>query len=71
MGIEAIWKAFIIIIVGGMGSIGGAVLAALLFGFLDSLIMSFGLHHFVIMIDALIMLIVLAFLPQGLLGRET
>ena len=70
MGIEAIWKAFIIVIVGGMGSIGGAVLAALLFGFLDSLIMSFGLHQFVIMIDAVIMLIVLAFLPQGLLGRE-
>jgi branched-subunit amino acid ABC-type transport system permease component len=71
MGIQAIWKAFIIVIVGGMGSIGGAVVASLLFGTLDSLVMTFGLHRFVIMIDTLIMLIVLAFFPQGILGRET
>ena len=71
MGIEAIWKAFIIVIVGGMSSIGGVALAALLFGFLDSLIMTVDLHQFVVMIDALIMLIVLAFRPHGLLGRGT
>jgi branched-chain amino acid transport system permease protein len=70
MGLEAIWKAFIIVIVGGMGSIGGAVVAALLFGCLDSVVMTFGWGQFVIMIDTLIMLIVLAFFPQGLLGRE-
>ena len=70
MGIEVIWKAFIIVVVGGMGSIGGAVLSALLFGVLDSLIIKFGLHQYVTMIDALTMLVVLGFLPQGLLGRE-
>jgi len=70
MGLEAIWKAFIIVIVGGMGSIGGAVVAALLFGSLDTLIMTFGWGQFVIMLDTLIMLLVLAFFPQGLLGRE-
>jgi branched-chain amino acid transport system permease protein len=70
MGFVAMWKATVIIVVGGMGSIGGAILAALLFGTLDSLIMTFGLHKFVVMIDALILLIVLAFRPQGLLGRE-
>lgn len=70
MGLRAIWKAFIIIIVGGTGSVGGAALAALLFGFLDNLIMDLGLHRFLTMIDVLIMLFVLAFKPQGLLGRE-
>jgi branched-chain amino acid transport system permease protein len=70
MGIEAIWKAFILIIVGGTGSVGGAGLAAVLFGFLDNLVMELGLHRFLHMIDVLIMLVVLAFRPQGLLGRE-
>ncbi|MEW5725510.1 MAG: branched-chain amino acid ABC transporter permease [Thermodesulfobacteriota bacterium] len=70
MGLRAIWKAFIIIIVGGTGSLGGAALAALLFGFLDNIIMELGLHRFLTMIDVLIMLLVLAFRPQGILGRE-
>lgn len=70
MGLEAIWKAFIIVIVGGLGSIGGAILAAIFFGFIDSITITFGLGQFAIMIDTIIMLIVLAFFPQGLLGRE-
>jgi branched-chain amino acid transport system permease protein len=70
MGHVAIWKSFMIIIVGGMGSISGAILAALLFAFIDSSMMTYGLHRYVVMVDALIMLTVLAFRPVGLLGRE-
>lgn len=65
-----IWKAFIIVIVGGMGSIGGTIAASLLFGFLDSSIFMLGAPEFIIMIDVLIMLVILALRPQGILGRE-
>ncbi|MEQ8650903.1 MAG: ABC transporter permease [Kiloniellales bacterium] len=71
MGLEAIWKAFIVVIVGGMGSIPGAIAAALLFGLLDSTMSTFGAGQFIIMIDTLIMLLVLAFFPNGLLGRDS
>jgi len=70
MGWFVLWKAFIVTIVGGMGSISGAIVAALLFGFLDNLITSLGEPRMVTMIDVLIMLVILAFRPQGLLGRE-
>ena len=70
MGWVVLWKAFIVTIVGGMGSIGGAIVAALLFGFLDSLVITMSDPRFVVMIDVLIMLLILAFRPQGLLGHE-
>lgn len=70
MGLEAIWKAFIVVIVGGLGSISGAIAAAMLFGFIDSVASTFGLGQFIIIIDTVIMLGVLAFFPRGLLGRE-
>lgn len=68
MGGEAIWRAFLIIIVGGIGSIPGAVLAAFLFGALDTSLAAFGYGRFVAMTDALIMLAILSFRPNGLLG---
>lgn len=70
MGLEAIWKAFIVVIVGGLGSIPGAIVAALLFGFIDSVTSTAGYGQYVIIIDTVIMLAVLAFFPRGLLGRE-
>ncbi|MBE7183274.1 MAG: ABC transporter permease [Methylobacterium mesophilicum] len=70
MGLEAIWKAFIVVIVGGLGSISGAIVAALLFGFIDSVAITAGYGQFIIIIDTVIMLGVLAFFPRGLLGRE-
>lgn len=70
MGLEAIWKAFIVVIVGGLGSISGAIVAAMLFGFIDSFASVVGLGQYIVIIDTVIMLVVLAFFPRGLLGRE-
>ena len=70
MGLEAIWKAFIVVIVGGLGSIPGAIVAALLFGFIDSAASVVGLGQYIVIIDTVIMLAVLAFFPRGLLGRD-
>ncbi|WP_152047495.1 ABC transporter permease [Aureimonas psammosilenae] len=70
MGLEAIWKAFIVVIVGGLGSISGAIVAALMFGFIDSVAITAGFGQYIVIIDTVIMLGVLAFFPRGLLGRE-
>ena len=70
MGAEALWRAFIIIIVGGIGSLSGTVVAALLIGLIDTLMTTFGAGKFTAMVDAIIMLLVLSFMPNGLLGAR-
>lgn len=68
MGGEAIWRAFIIIIVGGIGSLPGAALAAVLFGALDTMLTSAGYGQYAALVDATIMLLILALRPNGILG---
>ncbi len=68
MGNEAIWRAFIIIIVGGIGSIPGAIIAAVVFATTDTLMLFFGFGKLNALVDALVMLAVLAIRPQGILG---
>jgi branched-subunit amino acid ABC-type transport system permease component len=70
MGVDVLWKSFIIIIVGGLGSIWGAVIVALLFGIFDTMMTVVGLGRFLAMFSALIMLLFLAVRPQGLLGEK-
>jgi branched-subunit amino acid ABC-type transport system permease component len=70
MGGEALWRAFIIIIVGGIGSLPGTVVAAFLFGTIDTLMTTLGAGKFSAMVDAIIMLLVLSFMPSGLLGSR-
>lgn len=69
MGMPMLFKAFAIIIVGGLGSIPGAVVAALLIGVTESLAGGFGST---VMQDAtafILMTLVLLFYPLGLFGR--
>ncbi|MCP8894742.1 branched-chain amino acid ABC transporter permease [Shinella daejeonensis] len=68
MGTDAIWRAFIIIIVGGIGSIPGAIIAAVIFATTDTMMLLFGFGKLNALVDALVMLGVLAIRPQGLLG---
>ena len=70
MGGTIILKAFLIVIVGGVGSIGGTILASLLFAFLDTVITRLADSTIANMIGLLLMLGILTFRPKGLLGRE-
>ena len=70
MGGHIILKAFVIIIVGGMGSIRGTILAAFLFGFMDSIITTIADSTIANMVGLVFMVLILAFKPRGLLGRE-
>ena len=69
MGLEAILMSFIIIIIGGLGSITGTVLAGMLIGMLQSIgALTLGAEaaHVLVFVA---MIAVLILRPQGLLGR--
>jgi len=69
MGFSFVFKAFAIIIIGGLGNISGAAIAAVLLGVLESVVTGF---LPLVMADALAfvaMILVLLVRPQGLFGR--
>jgi branched-chain amino acid transport system permease protein len=69
MGFSFVFKAFAIIIIGGLGNIGGAAIAAVGLGILESFA---GGMLPLVMVDALVfvsMIAVLLLRPQGLFGR--
>jgi len=69
MGDDVILKAFIIVILGGLGSLSGAVLAGIIIGFVESFGLTF-LGYSANIISFAIIITFLIFRPQGLLGRE-
>ncbi len=70
MGVEMILVAFIVVILGGMGSIGGSVVAALLIGVVSSLLaLKFNPQRASILVFAM-MILVLIWRPRGLFGKE-
>lgn len=69
MGFGILVESFIVTVIGGMGSIVGAFLAAIILGLTRS-IGSVGFPLFVDGLMFLMMALVLIFRPQGLLGRK-
>ena len=69
MGGLVIWMAFVIVIVGGQGNIKGAIYAALMFGFLNTIITTLLDSTVAALAIAVFMLLFLAVRPQGLLGH--
>jgi branched-chain amino acid transport system permease protein len=70
MGVSILIESFIVTVIGGMGSIAGALIAALLIGFTRA----FGAIGFPLFVDGMMfamMALVLILKPSGLLGRET
>jgi branched-chain amino acid transport system permease protein len=70
MGTEMILLAFIVVILGGMGSMGGSVLAAFAIGFAQSLFSLWMNPQRVAIAIFGIMLVVLIVRPRGFFGRE-
>ena len=69
MGLSILIDSFIVTVIGGMGSIPGALLAALILG----LTRSFGSLGFPLFVDGvmfMMMVAILVFRPQGLLGEK-
>jgi branched-chain amino acid transport system permease protein len=61
--------AFVVVVVGGLGSIPGALLAALLIGEVKAFCIALGYSKLTLAIEFVVMAIVLVLRPWGLLGR--
>jgi len=70
LGIDAIIRAFVVVVIGGLGSLGGAFIAALLVGVAESL-GAFWVPQASLAIVFAVLVVVLAIRPQGILGHRT
>jgi len=69
-GTLLILKAFVVVIAGGAGSVAGTLVAAVIFGFMDTAISSVGDPRFVVLADVMLLITILLIRPKGLLGRS-
>jgi len=70
MGVEMILLAFIVVILGGMGSLGGSVVAAFVIGIAQSLLTLWMNPQRVAIAIFGLMIVVLVVRPRGFFGRE-
>jgi branched-chain amino acid transport system permease protein len=69
MGLDPLLLSFIVVIIGGLGSLGGTVVAALVIGLGDGIISAFFQPTLAKMVATLLVALVLVFRPQGLFGK--
>ncbi|MGQ0545832.1 MAG: ABC transporter permease subunit, partial [Betaproteobacteria bacterium] len=67
--LSVISDAFVVVVVGGLGSIPGAFLAALLIGEVKAFCIGLGYSKITLAVEFIVMAIVLVLRPSGLLGR--
>jgi len=70
MGQEIITPAFVVVVIGGLGSFRGVVVAAILVGLVKGLIVAAGYAQMSTAAIYLLMLLVLLFRPRGLFGER-
>jgi branched-chain amino acid transport system permease protein len=70
MGASAEIMGFAIIILGGMGSLGGAIIGAFLLGFVDTFVTSYISGGWGGAVAFLFMIIVIILKPEGLFGKK-
>nr|WP_249780287.1 branched-chain amino acid ABC transporter permease [Bradyrhizobium sp. dw_411] len=68
MGLAAVLKAFVVVVIGGMGSLGGAVAGGILLGVTESLSGAWMPPGFKDIIGFVFIILVLAVRPQGIFG---
>ena len=70
MGLDPLLLSFIVVIIGGLGSLRGTVVAALLIGLSDGIISMFFSPTLAKMVSTLLVALVLVFKPEGLFGTR-
>ena len=70
MGVEPIMKAFVVVILGGMGSLFGAVIGGFIVGMTESFIGTYVGSHAAILAVFLLLIGVLLYKPTGMFGHE-
>jgi branched-chain amino acid transport system permease protein len=69
LDLSVIADAFVVTVVGGLGSLGGAFLAAILIGVAKAFCVGLGLSKLTLVVEFVIMGVVLVLRPYGLLGK--
>jgi len=70
MGFLATVKAFMIVILGGLGSVPGALIGGLIIGFIDSFVTTLISADVAYIIGFITIFVILVFKPSGLFGQE-
>ncbi|MGH7268422.1 MAG: ABC transporter permease subunit, partial [Candidatus Rokuibacteriota bacterium] len=70
MGLDALLISFMVVIIGGLGSLGGTLAAGLLIGLIDGLVSVFFSPTLAKIVASLVVGLVLAFRSGGLFGVE-
>lgn len=70
MGSEIITLAFVVVVIGGLGSFWGVILAAILVGLTKGVLVAIGLSSWSTAAIYLLMFLVLLVRPRGLLGER-
>lgn len=71
MGADPLLLSFIVVIIGGLGSLPGTVAAAVLIGMSDGMVSMFFSPTLAKILSTLLVALVLVFRPQGLFGQRT
>jgi branched-chain amino acid transport system permease protein len=69
-GDQFMLKAFVIVVLGGMGSVGGAAIAGLVLGVIESLTSLYWGNEWALVVDFIVFLLVLSLRPSGLFGSQ-
>lgn len=70
MGFTATIKAFMIVIMGGLGSVLGALIGGFIIGFIDSFLTTLASSELAYIMGFVTIFIILVFKPSGLFGQE-
>jgi branched-chain amino acid transport system permease protein len=70
VGEEYTTKAFVMVVLGGMGSIEGAAFGGLVLGLTESLTSTYRGNQWALIVDFVLFLLVLSFKPSGIFGRQ-
>ena len=71
MWVFPLFKAFAVVIIGGLGSIEGAIIAGLLLGYSETIVSILISANYPDMVYLFAIILVLVFRPRGLLGKRT
>ena len=71
MGLDWVLKAFIVVVVGGMGNLGGSIVAAIFVSLLESYAAIFVSPSQAVIVSFVVLILTLLFRPTGLFGVAT
>lgn len=70
MGAVPLWKTFVVVLLGGMGSLTGCVLAGLLLGLVDSFVGTLVSATTASIVGFIAIILILIFRPEGFMGEK-